>query len=162
LLDTPLSAEAEDYPLTALDIAIDREEFTIGDVATSDVQVLARRRNGQLRIRHHTIANYITTCAMCDVSEEKLLVASHIVRWADDPLLRGRLSNVICLCRMHDALFENGYVSIDNDMRILSRRCSPSKVIDYLQHTCTHLRTPRAHAPMIDYLFQHRRRNGFA
>jgi hypothetical protein len=162
LLDAPLLVEAEDYPTAALDIAIDREEFMIGDIPTGDVQVLARRRNGQSRLRYHAIANYVATCAMCDVAEENLLVASHIVRWADDPLLRGRLSNVICLCRMHDALFENGYISIDDDLRILAKKCSDCKVIHYLQHTCKQLRTPRAHAPMIDYLYQHRHRNGFA
>ena len=161
LLDNPISAEAEDYPVAALDIAIDREELMIDDVPTGDVQVLARRRKGQSRIRYHTITNYVTTCAMCDVTDEKLLIASHIVRWKDDPLLRGRLSNVICLCRMHDSLFEFGYISIDCDMKILRKQSDNCKVIDFLQRTCTHIRPPRAHAPLDDYLHEHRSRNGF-
>jgi len=161
LLDAPILAEAEDFPISALDIAIDREEFMIGDVPTGDVQVLARRRKGQSRIRHHTITNYAAMCAMCDIADEKLLVASHIARWKDDPHLRGRLSNVICLCRMHDSLFEYGYISIDDDMRILRRYVDNSKVIDYLQRTCIHIRLPKSHGPMGEFLFQHRARNGF-
>src|SRR5262249_44111028 len=121
LLDTPISVEAEDYPDAALDIAIDREELRIDDVPTGDTIILARRRRGQSRLRLHALSNYENRCALCDVTEIELLIASHIVRWADNSEARGRLSNILCLCRMHDALFEGGYISVTDDLAVLKK-----------------------------------------
>ena len=161
LLDSPLSAEAEDYPDAALDIAIENEEFQIDDVPTGDTIILARRRRGQSRLRLHALTNYDNRCALCDVVDRDLLIASHIVRWADDPETRGRLSNILCLCRMHDALFELGYISVADDLSVLKKPRVASKIVGYLQRTAFRLRTPRSHDPAPAFLRQHRRRTGF-
>jgi hypothetical protein len=161
LLDSPISAEAEDYPEAALDIAIEREQFRISDVPTGDAIVLARRRKGQARLRQHALTNYANQCALCDVTYPDLLVASHIVRWTDDPEVRGRLSNVLCLCRMHDALFEGGYISVADNLGVLKKPRITSAVIRYLQRTADRVRVPHAHFPSPMYLRQHRRRSGF-
>lgn len=161
LLDRPLSAEAEDYPDAALDIAIEHEGLRIEDVPTADTMILARRRRGQSRLRLHALSNYENQCALCDVTDLDLLIASHIVRWADDPEMRGRLSNILCLCRMHDALFELGYLSIADDLAVLRKPGVTSKVSAYLQRTADRLRTPRAHRPAPNFLYLHRRRTGF-
>lgn len=161
LLDSPISAEAEDYPDAALDIAIQREEFRIDDVPTGDTIILTRRRRGQSRLRLHALSNYDNRCALCDVADRDLLIASHIVRWADDPETRGRLSNILCLCRMHDALFELGYISVADDLGVLKKPGVTSKVVGYLQRTADCVRPPRAHHPASVYLCQHRRRSGF-
>jgi hypothetical protein len=161
LLDSPISAEAEDYPDIALDIAIEREEFRIGDVPTGDAVILSRRRRGQARLRQHALKNYANQCALCDVTHLDLLVASHIARWGDDPEARGRLSNVLCLCRMHDALFEVGYISVADDLGVLIKPGTTSAVVRYLQRTADRVRTPHAHYPAAVYLRQHRQRTGF-
>jgi hypothetical protein len=161
LLDSPISTDVEDYPDRALDIAIRRGELSIGDVPTGDVQVLARRRRGQSRVRALALANYSNRCALCDVRNQDLLIASHIVRWGDDPLLRGRLSNVFCFCRMHDALFEFGYLSVADDLAVLKKPSATSTVIGYLQSTAAHVRRPRHNPPVASYLRLHRVRNGF-
>jgi hypothetical protein len=161
LLDSPISADAEDYPDRALDIAIRRGELRIEDVPTGDSQVLARRRRGQSRLRILTLSNYFSRCGLCDVRNTELLIASHIVRWGDDPAVRGRLTNVLCLCRMHDALFEHGYISVCDDLTVLKRTGVTSTVIAYLQGTSSRLRRPRHHLPAAIYLHRHRVRNGF-
>jgi hypothetical protein len=161
LLDSPITAEAEDYPDTALDIAIEREALRIGDVPTGDTTILTRRRRGQSRLRLHTLANYGNRCALCDVIDGDLLIASHIVRWADDPDTRGRLSNILCFCRMHDALFEFGYISIADDLGVLKKPAITSKVVGYLQCTADRVRPPHAHRPATEYLRRHRQRTGF-
>jgi predicted restriction endonuclease len=89
------------------------------------------------------------------------LVSSHIVRWGDDPESRGRLSNVLCLCRMHDALFEVGYISVADDLRVLKKPGVTSTVVRYLQRTADRVRTARSHYPASVYLRLHRRRTGF-
>jgi len=162
LLDSPITAEAEDYPDAALDIAIEREEFRIADVPTGDVTILTRRRRGQSRLRLHALTNYGHQCALCDVKEGDLLIASHIVRWADDPNTRGKLSNTLCFCRMHDALFELGYISLADDLTVLRRPQVTSNVIGFLQLTASSARAARSHPPAAEYLQLHRQRTGFA
>lgn len=161
LLDTPISAEAEDYSDTALDVAIRLGELLIDNVPTGDAQVLARRRRGQTRLRALTLSNYANRCGLCDVRSRELLIASHIVRWGDDSAARGRLTNVLCLCRMHDSLFEFGYVSVRDDLTVLKRTAVTSTVIRYLQDTTSRLREPQHHLPAAQYLREHRLRNGF-
>ena len=161
LLDEPLAVELEDLPEAALDAAIEHEQLRISDVATSDAQVLSRRRKGQARLRQHTLANYGGCCALCDVRDQELLVTSHVVRWSDDQDAQGRLSNVLCLCRMHDALFESGYIALADDFRVLRTKPSQSTVVKYLQHTAERLRSPKSHTPASEYLRQHRQRIGY-
>lgn len=161
LLDTPLSVESEDLPDTALDAAIEHDQLRISDVATDDAQAITRRRKGQARIRQHIIAAYDHRCALCDVSEPDLLVASHIATWSENPDARGRLSNVLCLCRMHDALFEHGYIALADDLSVLRRDPAGSSVVGYLQHTSDQLRAPQAYPPAPAYLKLHRQRTGF-
>jgi hypothetical protein len=42
---------------------------------------------------------------ICDVADPSLLVASHVIGWAERVDTRGDVKNIICLCRFHDALF---------------------------------------------------------
>jgi len=161
LLDGPIVAEAEDYPDKALDIAINREELRIDDVPTGDATVLARRRRGQSRLRFRALSIYSSRCALCDVRDTDLLIASHIIRWGDDPEARGKLSNVLCLCRMHDSLFEFGYLSVADDLRVLKKPAVTSAVISYLQSTTDRVRLPRSHHPSVEFLRRHRSRTGF-
>jgi len=160
LLDEPVPVEAEDLPEAVLDTAIEHDRLRISDVATSDDQIIARRRIGQARLRHHTLTNYGGRCALCDVRDPELLVVSHIVRWSDDHDAQGRLSNVLCLCRMHDALFENGFIAFADDLRVLRPRSATSAVVKYLQNTTDRLRCPKVHPPAPEYLRQHRQRIG--
>jgi hypothetical protein len=160
LLDEPLDVESEDLPEAALDAAIEHDQLRIRDVSTGDAQVTARRRKGQDRIRQHILTNYGRQCALCDVSDSELLEASHIVPWSADPDAQGRLSNVVCLCQMHHALFETGYIALTDNLRVL-RKESRSAVVRYLQSTAERLRSPKSHPPATVYLRQHRQRTGF-
>lgn len=160
LLEEQIVAEDEDYTDAALDAALLHERLSIGDVPTSNVAILARRRRGQSRLRANTISNYGGRCGLCDVADESLLVTSHIVRWADDTSAQGRLSNVLCLCRMHDALWEAGYISLTDNYRVLSKPDRGSRIIAYLQSTADYLSEPLAHPPASEYLRRHRERAG--
>jgi len=58
-----------------------------------------------------------------------LLVASHVVGWAESVEDRGILANVICLCRIHDALFEAGYWSLSDGLDVLKKARLKSKTV---------------------------------
>jgi len=160
LLDEPIDIEREDLPEAALDAAIEHDQLRIRDVLTGDAQIMARRRKGQDRIRQFILNNYGRRCALCDVSDSDLLEASHIVPWSADPDAQGRLSNVVCLCQMHHALFETGYIALADNLCVL-RKESQSAVVNFLQSTATRLRSPKSHPPAPVYLQQHRQRTGF-
>lgn len=62
---------------------------------------------------------------------------------------------------MHDALFEFGYIAVDDDLGVLKKPGVSSSVIRYLQETADRLRRPSSHLPAVTYLRLHRTRNGF-
>jgi hypothetical protein len=158
LLDTPLDAEAEEFSDEVLDYALEWNKLRLGAVSTSSREALTRLRRGQDRLRILTLRNYGGKCALCDVIDEQLLVASHISRWADDPEVRGNLSNVICLCRSHDALFEVGYLSLSDDLKVLRKNDGGSKTIALNLTLAKDFRQPLAHPPAPVFLQKHRKR----
>jgi hypothetical protein len=162
LLDSPIRVEDEDLPDEAIDHALRANRLRIGIVATDSQRALARQRRGQARIRQLTVENYCSCCAVCDIAELPLLIASHIVGWAEAPEHRGNLANVICLCRIHDTLFEAGYWSLDDRLRLLKRRPVSSKTIRLLLDAMTYLERPRDYAPHEEFLKHHREIAGLA
>lgn len=90
-----------------------------------------------------------------------LLVASHVVGWAEAPEYRGNLSNVICLCRIHDALFEAGYWSLGDSLELSKREAVPSRTIRDLLDAMMSFRPPLEHPPAQRFLKRHRERAGF-
>eukprot|EP01116_Phalansterium_solitarium_P002498 TRINITY_DN1254_c0_g1_i1.p1 TRINITY_DN1254_c0_g1~~TRINITY_DN1254_c0_g1_i1.p1 ORF type:complete len:409 (+),score=138.59 TRINITY_DN1254_c0_g1_i1:147-1373(+) len=80
---------------------------------TASVKRIAKSRSGQSLVRDRALELF-GTCAMCGDDWDEMLIAAHIVRWADDPKERGNLRNVLLLCRTHDVLFEKGYVVMDD------------------------------------------------
>ncbi|MEB9946765.1 HNH endonuclease [Bacillus cereus] len=59
-------------------------------------------------------------CKLCGVSDERFLVASHIKRWSQsNHKERLDVNNGLLLCPNHDALFDKGYISFNEDGRIL-------------------------------------------
>ena len=91
----------------------------------------------------------------------RLLVASHIARWADRPAARGQLANVICLCRMHDPLFEFGYFALSDELTVRWRPTIASETVRTLAATCTgSFKSPLRQGPASIYLQEHRARVG--
>ncbi len=161
LLDTPLDVEAEDLPTGALDFAIAHKKLRLGTVLTSSKKALARRRIGQDRLRALTLQNYGRKCALCDVTDKILLVTSHIDRWTDDPESRGNLSNVICLCKFHDALFEHGYLSLSDDLTVLRKNDGGSRTVALNLEIAEKFQPPPSYPPSPVYLRKHRQRTGY-
>ncbi|MBN1808136.1 MAG: hypothetical protein JW909_03645 [Planctomycetes bacterium] len=162
LTDSPVPVDEQDLSVSDLDGLLDRDRLAIGAVDTADPLVLRRCRMGQQRLRTFSLGCYDHMCAFCDVRDERLLVAGHIVRWSDDAAVRGRLDNVICLCRFHDPLFETGYMALDDDYTILKKPGVHSGSIRVNLDTASRFRPPLKHPPAPEYLLEHRRRTGFA
>lgn len=160
LATEPISIEQEDLPLEALDLAVEHNNLRLGILPAADQKALARRRLGQQKLRDQTLINYAHQCALCDINDSRLLIAGHILRWADSPETRGDLRNLVCMCRLHDALFEEGYFSLADDYRIIRKPSLGSQMILLvLKHTHA-FRPPSYFPPAIEYLRGHRVRTG--
>jgi hypothetical protein len=162
LLDAPIDIEAEDLTDEAVDVALKANKLKLGNVETADQTMTARRRRGQDRLRRLVLSSYGVQCAVCDVTDLNLLIASHIVGWAEAPEHRGDLTNVICLCRIHDCLFERGYWSLDDGLRVLRQVPTTSAMLQLILEHTTSFRVPPAFGPASGFLQMHRIRSGFA
>ena len=144
-----------------IDQAIRKNRLLIGVVETESVTSTIRRRRGQARLRQLTLENYEHSCALCDVADQRLLIASHILEWAKEPLARGRLDNVICLCRFHDSLFETGYWSLTDNLQVLRQLTTNSSTIRFLLNDDIRFRLPQTNSPAPTYLQHHRTQHRF-
>jgi predicted restriction endonuclease len=155
-----VNIEREDFPEPAIDAAIKARKLIFGDIPTGETISLARQRLGQQRLRYLTLENYHHQCALCDLSDDRLLVASHVARWADSPKGRGDLTNIVCLCRWHDPLVEYGLISFTDDYHILKKPTKSQMLSMILENTnAYHLPDEMPLAP--EYLALHRERTGF-
>lgn len=162
LLDTPIDVEHEDLTDEAIDYALKANRLRLGIVATDSVPTRVRRRRGQARIRDLITRSYDGRCAVCDVEDNRLLIASHIVGWAESPEHRGNLSNVICLCRFHDALFEAHYWTLTDDLLPVATTITTSHTVRVLLERVVHFRCPNQFPPAIEFVRAHRQRCAFA
>ena len=90
------------------------------EVGTGQQLKTLMSRLGQTEFADRVRKNYGLRCCFpdCDVAERGFLRGAHIARWSDAPDLRGRISNGLCLCLMHDQAFERGMFTIDLEYRI--------------------------------------------
>jgi predicted restriction endonuclease len=114
-----IKTETEDLPDDVIENAIVNGKLILSDVKTSSDITTARIRRGMSALRIKTLYNYKNNCALCDINDDGLLVASHIDRWADNHDARGILTNTICFCTFHDKLFENGYFSMNDNLELI-------------------------------------------
>ena len=155
-----IHVESQGLDDEVIDLAIREDRLRIGIVPTDSAVALARQRRGQERLRRLTLLNYDSMCALCDVNDLSMLIASHIVGWAEAPEARGKLSNVLCLCQFHDVLFEQGYWSLADDFTLRRKAQLRSRTIASLLDCTLQFRRPHDHPPASDFLRQHRLRWG--
>ena len=87
----------------------------------SEALATIKPRIGQVLQRKIAESNLPDGCAMCRprIAERRLLIASHIKRWADCTRKeKYDEGNVLRLCVMHDQLFERGFLRIGDQMEV--------------------------------------------
>lgn len=83
-----------------------------------DIERLVKTRVNQSLFRKIIINNYSTSCSICGLNIENLLVASHIIKWSENKSQRLNPENGLCLCNIHDKAFELGYLGIRDNYKI--------------------------------------------
>ncbi len=80
---------------------------------------VTRVRVNQYFFRLTVLAAYNFRCCITGLSVPDLLVASHIVPWAQDKNNRLNPRNGLCLNALHDKAFDKGFITISNDHKII-------------------------------------------
>jgi hypothetical protein len=89
----------------------------------TETERTVRVRLGQSFFRQAVLASYGLRCCVTGTPVPELLVASHILPWAAHPEHRVNPRNGLCLARTHDAAFDAGLITLDEEWRlVLSRR----------------------------------------
>ena len=125
---------------------------------------VVQMRVRQAFFRKAVLASYEGRCCVTGLSAQRLLVASHIVPWADD--LKNRLNprNGLCLSSLHDKAFDAGLMTLSADYRIVMSQAAnsladePFAASGLLAYAGQKIRLPAKFTPDEAFLAHHRTR----
>lgn len=133
------------------------------DFSGEERTALVKQRVKQAFFRKAVLSGYGYKCCISGVSDRRLLVASHIVPWRDDPSIRLHPGNGLCLSAIHDRAFDNHLFSLTNDHRIVLSTQLKSTKDAFLQKVFwsledTQISLPDKFVPEPDFIGRHRSR----
>ena len=85
----------------------------------TEIAVTGTARRGQQFFRQAVLNTFDNQCAVTGIKIRELLVASHICPWNTHPANRLDPQNGLSLSRLHDAAFDRGLITFDDDHRLL-------------------------------------------
>jgi hypothetical protein len=114
--DSDVESPADEYiELEALASAAHQQI----EITETEKEQIIKSRIGQSAFKKALLA-IEKKCRICGVTDERFLIASHIKPWSQsNNQERLDVNNGLLLCPNHDALFDKGYISFDDDGTIL-------------------------------------------
>ncbi len=76
-------------------------------------------RRGQDYFRNAVLNNFGGRCGVTRLAIRELLIASHILPWGTHIAERLNVRNGLSLSRLHDAAFDQGLISFDDNLRLV-------------------------------------------
>ena len=122
------------------------------------IEIMARQKQSIFRTK--VLNNFECRCCLSDTVEENLLIASHIVPWAERIQTRLDPANGLCLSYIYDKLFDEGYFSLRNDFHVIITK-KASELSKSMQNILVpiegiKMREPKIYPISADYLEYHR------
>jgi len=135
--------------------------LTAQDFIGKDKIAVIKQRVNQDVFRAMILNNYDYRCAITGLNIQSLLVASHIIPWADNEEERLNPENGICLSPLYDMAFDKGLIGIQPDYQIvLSKELKEHRKEEFfiksfapIEHT--KLILPEEHIPNPNFLQYH-------
>ena len=90
------------------------------DFAIENRTVEIKQRLKQSVFRQRVLENFTGRCCLTGITEPELLVASHIVPWAKRVDSRLDPGNGLCLSVLVDRLFDEGFITFDDSLRVIA------------------------------------------
>jgi putative restriction endonuclease len=139
-----------------------RRDEAVAFSGTTEALRTVKVRLAQRFFRRSVLASYESRCCVCNIAIRPLLIASHILPWNRYPQIRADPRNGICLSRLHDAAFDRGLISFDDEYRlILSTQLRGETANSVLRESFVRfegkrIQLPEKLRPMREYLAKHR------
>lgn len=88
---------------------------------TGPTEIIAnvKLRRGQDYFRDAVLNNFGGRCGVTQLGVRELLIASHILPWGTHVAERLNVRNGLSLSRLHDAAFDQGLITFDDNLRML-------------------------------------------
>jgi predicted restriction endonuclease len=137
-------------------IAVEQQDY-----AGSDKVVETKVRVGQSFFRKSVLSAYNYRCCITGLALPTLLVASHIVPWRKDVENRLNPKNGLALSTIHDRAFDQGIITISQDMTVLVSKEAYVQGDDFFSDTLMKYNgkpifLPNKFQPHADFLAYHR------
>lgn len=98
---------------------VDQERIENDDLTNTEKEQLVKVRIGHSNFKEGLIKRECK-CRLCGVTDKRFLIASHIKPWSQsDDKERLDLDNGFLFCPNHDALFDKGFISFDENGEII-------------------------------------------
>lgn len=95
------------------------EEISSLNVEGISKKAIINARVNQGRFRDLLLERY-NRCCLCGVENPALLIASHIKPWVEsEPKEKLDVNNGFLMCPNHDRLFDKGYITFDDEGKII-------------------------------------------
>jgi predicted restriction endonuclease len=143
-------------------VHLEDSEYILAHSGITESMATVRVRRGQQFFRQAVVVAYGVRCCISGINVPRLLVASHIKPWRNFPESRLDPQNGLCLSSLHDAAFDAGLMTLDEDYRVvLSKRLKrflpqPSLEQNFIPFEGHQIRLPDKVRPRIDFLNYHR------
>jgi HNH endonuclease len=136
----------------APDIPEELPELEIAEGKTREA--IVKTRVNQALFRKIILSSYDEKCCITGIDNSELLIASHIVPWAQDTKNRMNPKNGVCLNALHDRAFDRGLITISEDYRVLVSDRVKHEILRKYNQTPIHL--PGRFHPDQNFLKFHR------
>lgn len=143
---------------------LDKDNLEVGDgmprMPTEGTQT-TKVRLAQSFFRQMVLSSYLGKCCVSGIPIPPLLIASHIMPWSDFPEHRVDPCNGLCLSRLHDIAFDKGFISFDEDYRlVISKRLrdylpNESLGVNFIAYEGSRMRFPEKFLPKQEFLQYH-------
>ena len=146
-----------------VDVDVDiPDEIEENEYAIQNRSMEVQLRQKQSVFRKNVLKNFENCCCLTGIAEEPLLIASHIVPWTKRIDSRLDPGNGLCLSPLYDKLFDRGFITFENDLRVRSTTFNESlspplrKVLEDLENNSFRAKQPVNQEIGNDYLEYHR------
>ena len=152
--------EIEEFYLSekTLEDVITDYNVNLKDSDSTDIFKNIKTRKDHHKLRKQLLENYNHRCAFCKISNPALLMTSHIRSWSETSKEEQiNAKNAIILCKLHDALFESGFISLSDKYEVIF-----STIFDFKNQgisTDIKFACPKQDPPDLAFLTEHRKKN---
>ena len=133
-------------------------EFDFKDLKGEMKIRAVKTRVNQNVFRQMVLKTYTGKCAISGIDIPELLVAGHVVPWAENEHERLNPENGVCLSNLYDRAYEKGLICIDIDYKVLiSKRLKEESSKEFYQHFFGRfehqpIRVPKTYRPRKEFL----------